>query len=217
MNILHYTLGFPPFRTGGLTKYAMDLIHGQVINGYKVGMLWPGRMHLIDNKLRIKKTNYTHNIESYELINPLPVPLLNGIQNVYAYTKKTETSLYKKFLLNLKPDVVHIHTLMGIHREFFEVVKELGIKMVFTSHDYFGICPKVNLFYKSKSCLDSNYKNCVKCNESAISSGNIKFLQSGIYRKLKYSGLMTIVRNKYKVNHKSQNSFSKKRSKGNWR
>jgi hypothetical protein len=25
MKILHYSLGFPPYRTGGLTKYAVDL------------------------------------------------------------------------------------------------------------------------------------------------------------------------------------------------
>ena len=26
MRVLHYTLGFPPYRSGGLTKYALDLM-----------------------------------------------------------------------------------------------------------------------------------------------------------------------------------------------
>ena len=30
MKILHYFLGFPPYRSGGLTKYAFDLMTAQV-------------------------------------------------------------------------------------------------------------------------------------------------------------------------------------------
>ena len=36
MKILHYTLGFQPSRTGGLVKYAEDLMNQQVESGYKV-------------------------------------------------------------------------------------------------------------------------------------------------------------------------------------
>lgn len=32
---------------------------------------------------------------------------------------------------------------MGLHCEFVDAAKELGIKTIFTSHDYFGLCPKV--------------------------------------------------------------------------
>ena len=32
-------------------------------------------------------------------------------------------SVYETFLKKIKPDVVHIHTLMGIHKEFFDVTK----------------------------------------------------------------------------------------------
>ena len=33
----------------------------------------------------------------------------------------------------------------GNTQRIFEVAKELSIKIVFTTHDYFGLCPKVNL------------------------------------------------------------------------
>ena len=36
MKILHYFLGFPPYRTGGLTKYAYDLMQAQVADGNEV-------------------------------------------------------------------------------------------------------------------------------------------------------------------------------------
>ena len=30
MKILHYSLGFPPYRSGGLTKFSMDLMREQI-------------------------------------------------------------------------------------------------------------------------------------------------------------------------------------------
>ena len=41
MKILHYTLGFQPQRTGGLVKYAEDLMLEQIAQGYQVAALYP--------------------------------------------------------------------------------------------------------------------------------------------------------------------------------
>ena len=38
MRILHYALGFPPWRTGGLTKYCVDLMLTQKEQGYEVAL-----------------------------------------------------------------------------------------------------------------------------------------------------------------------------------
>mgnify|MGYP001344578015 CR=1 FL=1 len=41
MRILHYGLGFPPYRTGGLTKYCVDLMLIQKKMGHDVaGKTW---------------------------------------------------------------------------------------------------------------------------------------------------------------------------------
>ena len=45
MNILHYSLGFPPFRRGGMIKYCMDLIGEQIKAGYNVSLIWPGEIY----------------------------------------------------------------------------------------------------------------------------------------------------------------------------
>ena len=59
---------------------------------------------------------------------------------------------------------------MGIHKEFLEVAKSLNIKLVFTAHDFFPICPKVTIFRNGKIC-DSvgNCKKCASCNSTALS------------------------------------------------
>ena len=92
MNILHYSLGYPPFRTGGMTKYCMDLMTQQKNDGHSVSLLWPGRYSLLDHDSRIKdriKYHYSNDIllGSYELINPMPVPLLEGVCDFDLYTK----------------------------------------------------------------------------------------------------------------------------------
>ena len=55
MNILHYFLGFPPYRTGGMTKYCFDLMNSQIDNGDIVSALWPGRMRYISKDIKIEK------------------------------------------------------------------------------------------------------------------------------------------------------------------
>ena len=146
MKILHYFLGFPPYRTGGLTKFAYDLMQTQQKNGDKVFALWPGKIGFLkDKKIKIKERKKIDKIQNFEVINPLPVPLDEGISNIKAYTRKCDKNVYKELLEKLKPDVIHIHTLMGLHKEFIDVALENKIKIFFTAHDYFGICPKVVL------------------------------------------------------------------------
>ena len=143
MVIMHYFLGFPPYRSGGLTRYCMDLMDIQRKKGDSVIALWPGEISFISKKTQIKKRKNIKGIINYELSNPLPVPLDEGIEDIKAYTRCCDFSVYETFLKKIKPDVVHIHTLMGIHKEFFDVTKKLKIKTMFTSHDYFGIVLKL--------------------------------------------------------------------------
>lgn len=162
MKILHYALGFPPYRTGGLTKYCTDLMLTQAEQGHEVALLWPGQISMIKKQTEIHKEKSWNGIESFEIINPLPVSLDEGILDVEAYTKKTDEAVYLEFLQDYAPDAIHIHTLMGLHKEFIHATNELGIRTVFTTHDYFGLCPKVTLFHNGKPC--DNDHNCMDCN-----------------------------------------------------
>ncbi len=195
MKILHYTLGLPPFRSGGLTKYSVDLMLEQINLGHDISLLYPGAFNPI-TKQSIKKNKKYYGIQVYEIINPLPVSLLSGIKNPDEYMAKGNKSIYRKFLLALKPNVIHIHTLMGIHKEFFEVASELGIKTIFTSHDYFGLCPKVNLINEEGNiCNDfESGQACISCNANGLSFSTVVLMQSNIYRLLKNSKVVKKLR-----------------------
>ncbi|WP_172408289.1 glycosyltransferase [Desulfosporosinus sp. FKA] len=199
MKILHYFLGFPPYRTGGLTKYAFDLMQAQAEQDNTVMALWPGQMGILSKQTKIKKRNSVNGIENYELINPLPVSLDEGITAFDEYMKPCNSEVYQNFLKNAKPEVIHLHTLMGLHKVFFEVTKQLNIRTVFTTHDYYGLCPKVTLFRYGVPCKnDHGCKDCIPCNYSALSIKKIRIMQSPLYRYLKNSALVKQLRKQHR-------------------
>lgn len=192
MNILHYSLGLPPYRTGGLTKYSFDLMKEQVRNGENVYLLFPGKISFIKNKTKIKYYKNEAGIITYEIVNPLPVPLLNGISEPERFMKTCDKELFKKFLLENSIQIVHIHTLMGLHKEFLESAKELNIKVVYTTHDYFGICTKVNFIdNEGNLCNERNLEKCLRCNKSGYRMKYIMMLQSPVYRFIKNKGIIS--------------------------
>ena len=107
MRILHYSLGFSPYRSGGMTRYVEDLMEVQK-KDHEVGLLWPGRMKPWSPKITIKKQMRASGIISYEMMNPLPVPLLEGVRDIRAYMGKGDLDYFLTFLRKEKPDVIHI-------------------------------------------------------------------------------------------------------------
>lgn len=197
MKIMHYFLGFPPYRSGGMTKFAYDLMLTQISQGNEVVALWPGQIKLLSSKVFIKKRKQIKGIKNFEIINPLPISYDEGIREVDAFIKTCSVETFECFLKRELPDVVHIHTLMGLYKEFLEAAGKLNIKTVFTTHDFFPICPKVTLFRKGKSC-DGCLDNCPNCNATALSLKKIIILQEPIYRALKDSILMKKIRRKHR-------------------
>lgn len=113
MNILHYSLGFPPFRRGGMTQYCLDLMIEQAKVGHQVGLLWPGRLYDLTPKSKVnQKQKYKLQNDlyctSYELLNPLPIPLMDGIQNPAMYLVKKEKKVYTEFFQKHTFQVFHI-------------------------------------------------------------------------------------------------------------
>lgn len=212
MNILHYSLGLPPYRTGGLTKYSVDLMKEEVRNGDKVYLLFPGKISFINDKTRIKYYKNKVGIIVHEIINPLPVPLLNGVSEPQKFMKPCDKEIFKKFLQENHIQIVHIHTLMGLHKEFLEACNELNIKKVYTTHDYFGICTKVNFIdNQGMICKERNIEKCLKCNKLGYNMSLIKVLQSPVYRFLKNKGVtpkLKVLSKKFKKKSVNYNLFN---------
>jgi glycosyltransferase involved in cell wall biosynthesis len=180
----------------------------QVKLGHKVFLLYPGH-YTFSRKSTIQEENEYQGISVFELVNPLPVPLLGGVKNPELFMQTASSSaVYSSFLEEVQPEVIHVHTLMGIHKEFFEVAKEKKIKIVFTTHDYYGICSKVNLIdYNNKICTDyRDGQKCAICNTNAYNFPLVYIMQSKAYKKFKNSFLVKKLREskKQQIKHLSE-------------
>lgn len=206
MRILHYSLGFPPYRTGGLTKFTMDLMRQQEKDGHIVTLLWPGNMHFIGKSTAVKYKGNVDGIQSYEVINPVPISYDEGIIDTILFMELGDADVYEKFLMELKPDVIHIHTLMGFHKNFLIVAKKLNIRTCFSVHDFFPICPKVTMYRNGKLCdTITDCSMCNICNKTALSINKIRILQNPIYRVMKNSHIVKLLRKSHRDNFLGEN------------
>lgn len=187
MRILHYSLGLYPYRTGGLNRYVTDLIREQSKH-HQVALLYPNGYKWWERKTFILGPYTKDGIECYKLKNSMPLPLLFGIKNPEVFIeKKISLNSFERFFNDFKPNVLHIHTLMGLSEEILLFFKGKGVRLVYTSHDYFGICPKVNLINESgELCEGPNAIRCARCNVKAPST---------LYLRLRNSSLAFKIRN----------------------
>lgn len=213
MKILHYALGFPPYRSGGLTKFCVDLMIQQAKEGHIVAMLWPGQMGFIRKKTLIRKHKMVkleeQSVLSFEVVNPLPVPFDEGIADITDFVKDAGETAYNELLDEFQPDIIHVHTLMGLHKSFLKVVKNKKIRMVYTAHDFFPVCPKVTMFRNGSICNSvENCQNCSICNATALSLSKIRILQSPIYRELKDLSIVKKLRKQHRDEFLSESTLN---------
>lgn len=187
MKILHYLLGVPPIRSGGLVKYALDLAAAEQKIGDEIVLLFPGKNSFLQRRLEIRKSKALKWANAYEIHNTLPIPE-KGIKDVKPFiqddSSEEDESVYKDFLLLIKPDIIHVHSLMGISKKFFLMAKELGITIIYTTHDYFGICPKINLLYEQHVCLNQSGDNCSICCRNIKDTEKLDTILYKAYMKL---------------------------------
>ena len=190
MNILHVSLGLPPLRTGGLTRYCTELMEAQVYAGHSVSLLYPGRF--LPGKTRFKRGVW-HGVDTYELLNPLPVALTFGVSDPKAFTKEcSDIKPFESILSEISPDIIHVHSYMGIYREFFQVAKKQDVPIVFTTHDYYPMCPRCTFIDAvGENCIQgAGPESCSRCCQGGMSFKKSVLMQTRLYARLKSSGLI---------------------------
>ncbi len=191
MNIVHYIIGIPPYRHGGAPAYAIDLLKQQSLcKDIHTSILLPGDISCFNHGSRIKTSKYKiGNIRCYKIINPTVSPLMYGLKKaeyILADQRKFSRKSLEKYYEDVRPDIIHVHTLMGLPKDFLSFMKAKGVKLVITSHDYYGLCPKVNLVdCNGQICQDSSGCLCAECNQFAKPKWLLRGLNSTFFLKVK--------------------------------
>ena len=188
MKIMHYHLGFPPMRSGGLTKYAVDLMEAEQQLGHDVYALIPGNFKYFSKESRIVEDKTWNTIRVFKITNALPIPFAFGIKKPSRFIERKNVDGLLELLYTIKPDVLHVHTLMGLPIEVLQLFKEHHVRIVMTTHDYFGLCPRVNFInYKGEFCDKATPEKCALCCKNSKGLWYLKLRNSPlllIFKKL---------------------------------
>lgn len=185
MKILHYLHGLPPVRNGGLVQYALDLAQGEYEAGNDVQLLVPGRFNCqLKGQTEIRSGKWK-NLPCHYVINPLLVTEGRRIEHIEFLLKDSSFEVFFSFLKRNSPDIIHMHSFMGIECTFLEAAKKLEIPVVLTTHDYYGLCPKVNLFDNEKNCNRTDWQQCALCMGNIVPEKKIVWKHSYLCRILK--------------------------------
>lgn len=182
MRILHVTLANPWKHNGGLNRYCAELAEMQRKLGYSVDILFPSELFPI-KKIYIKKFDDG----LFGICGALPIAITYGVDEPTRYTKSCNAKVYLDFLNEFRPEIIHVHSIMGIHKEFFAAAKKLSIPILFTTHDYYPLCFKCTLLQNDGAlCGGRDFQKCAECNQNkGLHIWQQILLQSRLYHKLK--------------------------------
>lgn len=172
MRVMHYFFGLPPVRNGGLVKYVLDLAKGQRDQGMDVCLVIPGEIRK-SKKTVIQKRRYLGFV-CYHVVNPVLVTCGKRIIDMTMLCESGNLDIYIKFLKTTLPNVIHIHSLMGLHLAFLQAAKQLQIPIIYTTHDYYGICPKCSNFTENSVNCRKDESACELCMGNITKTSTLK-------------------------------------------
>ena len=82
---------------------------------------------------------------------------------IKSYYNKEYANLLKHIILGLGIKFVHVHHMIDHYFDIVDVCKELNVKIAITLHDFYCLCPTINLLYQDQYCLPLQHKDCLAC------------------------------------------------------
>ncbi len=155
----------------GYNLSASELARGLVLAGHSVKYLAAG----MTNRLGflgagppfIEPREKWGGVECFEMRNsPNVAPAAFNFNNTAAeLAEPHSTSLVLGWLRAIGAQVVHVHSQEGYALDLIPAIEQAGIPVVVTPHNYWFLCPQVDLLHKEREvCLDyEGGKRCVGC------------------------------------------------------
>lgn len=82
-----------------------------------------------------------------------------------SYLNDNLDQIFRDWINDIQPDIVHIQHLIGLSLSFIDIVKEKKIPLVYTLHDFWYECPFIRRYKNEKNCIitKSNLGDCNAC------------------------------------------------------
>ncbi|MBX3363556.1 MAG: glycosyltransferase [Phycisphaeraceae bacterium] len=141
----------------GYNLVASELAAGLAMSGHRVSYLRSGADYALRPGMHIRRNGRYRGVECAHLVNsPNAAPGLFNFRNMSREMRcKKQTRLVMRWLDSVGADVVHIHSLEGFSLDVIEAIKASGRGVVVTPHNYWFVCPQVDLLHKGTHvCMD---------------------------------------------------------------
>lgn len=142
----------PTSNLGGTTIHCMDLIK-KLRGNYNFHVLYP--------------SNGIYKVHSF-FESEEKIISLDGIATFSSlgYYNKDYRNMVEKIIKGLQINVLHIHHMIGHYFDIIDVCKENNVEALITLHDFYCLCPSINMLYNmEKYCMnmDPVKKDCSGC------------------------------------------------------
>jgi glycosyltransferase involved in cell wall biosynthesis len=171
----------PEGRGGGVSVYQKNLVNAATNLGDEVWFLSSGSSYnLLSKRPHVYESGGRGPVRKFEIVNS---PLMSPGQTSFGLEATAEPrmeALFGQFLHKYGPfDVVHFNNLEGIPVSFLRLAREHSpaARVVFSLHNYFAVCPQVNLWFQEKSSCDDfrEGRKCVNCLIAPPAANEIKW------------------------------------------
>lgn len=167
MHILKIIHGYPPLYNAGSEVYSKTIVK-ELSKKHKVSV-FTREENIYAPDFQIRTEIISENIGLYFINNP---------QGKDGYRHKAIDEAFQELVLSLKPDIAHIGHLNHLSTGIVDVLKKLGIPIVFTLHDFWLMCPRGQFLTRSIG-LENNHQLCDKQDHSKCASDCYRVYFSG--------------------------------------
>jgi len=163
MRIVQVNWGWPPKQTGGPIGYVADLSKELVKLGHEISVFYAGDSDFRGRCYLNRKMQ--DGVKLFSFVNS-PNNFLSLGFPLKECQEPIIEAIFQELLAEVKPDLVHLHSLLGLCGSILEISKSLDILNVVSLHNYWFICPRVDLLkppsYTLCSGPDKGW-NCSVC------------------------------------------------------
>ncbi len=149
----------------GYNLSASELATGLALSGHTVSYLRSG-MHYsaLRRGPHIKQTETWREIDCHTLYNSRNLsPAATNFRNMQQeISSPRDNAVVLEWLRSVNAEIVHIHSLEGFALDLIATLRDAGLPVVVTTHNYHYGCPQVDLLHNERECC-LDYQGGARC------------------------------------------------------
>jgi len=157
--ILIVTHGFPPSELGGTELYSYNLAKSLSDKGLKVPVFTRLNRPLSGKDI----CNEGYVFEDFEMLKVYRA--IDSTNNLREFLNPYISKTFKNIIIKEKPDLIHFQHLIFLSSDLPEIAAFHNITSIMTFHDYWFLCPRVQLLNKENKICEGpvDGTNCARC------------------------------------------------------